>query len=88
MIVRRVVEARKQHGPGAETMSQHAPFSPNSKGHTPNVSGAAASSTTYQAPSSMQPSTIPNSLQMQEKSGFDDDNPPVPWWKKLFCCHG
>lgn len=85
LIVRRVVEARRQHGAGGGSLPRQAPFA--SKGHTPNVSGAGASA--YQLPTSMQPNrpqTSPNTLPTTEKSGFDDDNVHVPWWKKVFCC--
>ncbi|KIW87412.1 uncharacterized protein Z519_12048 [Cladophialophora bantiana CBS 173.52] len=88
LIVRRVVEARRQHGAGAGSLP-HQPHL-NSKGHTPTVSGAGVS--TYQMPASMQPNrqpSIPNPLPPTEKSGFDDDNNGhVPWWKKIFCCRG
>ncbi|KAH0845430.1 hypothetical protein AYO21_06135 [Fonsecaea monophora] len=86
LIVRRVVEARRQHGAGAGSLTHQVPFA--SKGHTPNVSGAGAS---YQMPGSMQPArqpSLPNPLPPTEKSGFDDDNVNVPWWKKIFCCRG
>ncbi|EHY58305.1 hypothetical protein HRR83_004835 [Exophiala dermatitidis] len=79
LIVRRVVEARRQQqGSGAEMAPQYPPFG-SIKGHTPNVSAGAS-----QVPSSMRPTPLP----MAEKSGFDDDNPPVPWWKRIFCCQG
>ena len=84
VIVRRVVEARRQQGQ-VESLPQQTPFT--SKGHTPTVSGAGAS--TYQMPTSMQArqqSTDGGPLPMAEKSGFEDDNPTVPWWKKVFCC--
>ncbi|KAK5061218.1 hypothetical protein LTR84_007760 [Exophiala bonariae] len=85
LIVRRVVEARRQHGGAADAVPHPTPFA--SKGHTPNVSGAGMS--TYQNPSSMQPNqqfSAPNASQPNEKSGFEHDGNSSPWWKKIFCC--
>ncbi|KIV96481.1 hypothetical protein PV10_00347 [Exophiala mesophila] len=84
LIVRRVVEARRQGGGASDVNPHPTPFA-SSKGHTPNVSGAGTS--TYQPPGTMSSNhRDPNQPPTAEKSGFEDDATHVPWYKKVFCC--
>ncbi|KIW10895.1 hypothetical protein PV08_10194 [Exophiala spinifera] len=84
LIVRRVVEARRQDGAGPQNYPQYTPF--GSKGHTLNVSGAGTSS--YHMPASVQQNqqSLNVNPAMNEKSGFEDDNIHTPWWRRIFCC--
>jgi small GTP-binding protein len=82
LLVRRVVDARRQGG-APDAAASVGPFSP--KGHTPNISATGS----YQAMPSMQPNQqrhTPQTSSLPEKSGFGDGASRRHRWKKIFCC--
>jgi len=86
VIVRRVVEAKKQQYNGINL--QQSPYA--NRGHAPNPSAENG----YGAPLRMdahRPSSPTPAMQsvggvMHEKSSFDKEK--VPWWKKICPCIG
>ena len=78
VIVKRVAEARRQGGAVG-------PYTPGSKGHTPNISGAG-----YSGALTMNPRRAPSptpGMPPNEKSQFDGGGKKA-WWKRLCCCFG